>query len=206
VAVVGSTSLVLALLAGASQAGSWVGAVGLPTLGLVAAAELGVALDRLALVPRPGREWLTATAALVDALDIIVVRPPPHVRPGDARRLVARARERGAVLLVAAAGWPGPDLQLTVTAGEWTGLDGGAGHLRARRVAVHADGRRDAARARQAWLWLPGPDGTVTAAPQPPARFVCSNQHIAGVTAQQTVHPMAPHRSLPPPARARAPA
>gem|GEM_PF-1313659 len=217
-AVVGSTSLVLALLAGASLAGSWVGVVGLPTLGLVAAAEMGVALDRLALVPHPGREWPTVTAALVDALDIVVVRPPPHARSGDARRLAARARERGAVLVIAAGGWPGPDIQLTVTAGEWAGLDSGAGHLRARRVAVQATGRRDAARPRHAWLWLPGPDGTVTTALPPGAaasRLVCSNQHIVATTAQETTHvAVAPTRSTAahpvlgrgssPPARARA--
>src|SRR3954466_12656202 len=43
------TSLALALLAEASAAGSWAAAVGLPSLGLAAAAELGVSLGRLVL-------------------------------------------------------------------------------------------------------------------------------------------------------------
>src|SRR5690606_40193124 len=43
--VTGATSLALALAAGASQNGSWVAAVGLRSLGLAAAAELGVALE-----------------------------------------------------------------------------------------------------------------------------------------------------------------
>src|SRR5947209_20263387 len=46
----GSTSLALALLAGASGAGSWCAAVGLSSLGIVAAEELGVVLDRFPLV------------------------------------------------------------------------------------------------------------------------------------------------------------
>ena len=53
--MVGSTSLALQLVAAASAAGSWVAAVGVPALGAVAAAEAGVVLERLALVPRPGR-------------------------------------------------------------------------------------------------------------------------------------------------------
>ena len=58
----GGSSLVLALLAEASRAGSWCAVVGLPTFGAVAAAEAGIALDRLALVPNPGPEWPTVVA------------------------------------------------------------------------------------------------------------------------------------------------
>src|SRR5918993_940204 len=54
VAVTRSAALALALVAGASAAGSWVAAVGLPDLGILAAAETGIALERLALVPTPG--------------------------------------------------------------------------------------------------------------------------------------------------------
>src|SRR4051794_18135467 len=55
----GGTSLLLALLAEASRAGSWCAVVGVPALGILAAAEVGIALDRLALVPDPGPEWPT---------------------------------------------------------------------------------------------------------------------------------------------------
>ena len=41
----GATTLALALLAAASQAGSWCAAVGLPDPGVVAAAELGIDLQ-----------------------------------------------------------------------------------------------------------------------------------------------------------------
>jgi hypothetical protein len=50
---------------------------------------------------------------------------------------------------------------MAVQAGEWLGLQAGAGHLRARRVIVEASGRRGAARVRRATLWLPDADGHV---------------------------------------------
>ena len=245
--VTGATSLALALAAGASQAGSWVAAVGLGSLGLVAAAELGVALDRLVLVADPGRErtgWASVVAAMVDGFDVVLVaaggpdgssghggpsgrgvggrvgpgRPGGspggsggHVGPrgspggagghggpggspggaggrvgpggaggspggagagggrlraGDARRLVARVRERGSLLVAVGGDLPGErsSLRLAVTASSWEGLGGGWGYLRARRVVVEAEGRGAAARSRRAELWLPDADGAVTVA------------------------------------------
>jgi hypothetical protein len=159
VVVAGSTSLLLAVLAGPSLAGSWAAVIGLPTLGLVAAAEAGVALDRLALVPEPGREWPGVVAALLDALDVVVVAAPGRVRDGDARRLAARARQRGSVLVpfgVPAGGWEAADLWLSVTGAQWHGLGTGSGHLQGRQVQVRCAGRGSAARPRHARLWLPG--------------------------------------------------
>ena len=49
----GSRSLVLALIAEATSSGSWAAVVGDPDLGLVAAAEVGVALERLAMDVAP---------------------------------------------------------------------------------------------------------------------------------------------------------
>lgn len=164
----GATSLVLALAVAASAAGSWVAAVGLPSLGLVAADELGIALERLVLVARPEREaWGSVVAALVDGFDLLIVQPGhPGVRAVDARRLVARARERGTVLLALGAGWPvAPELTLQVSAAEWQGIDAGHGHLRARRVTVTRGGRGEAGRPMQAELWLPDAEGLVAPAP-----------------------------------------
>jgi hypothetical protein len=207
--VTGATSLALALAAGASQAGSWVAAVGLGSLGLVAAAELGVALDRLVLVADPGRErtgWASVVAAMVDGFDVVLVaagvpgrpgvpggsggrgrggsggsggREPSgtggspggvggggRLRAGDARRLVARVRERGSVLVAVGGDLPGErsPLRLVVTASSWQGLGEGWGYLRSRRVMVEAEGRGAAARSRRAELWLPDVDGAVTVA------------------------------------------
>jgi len=158
----GATTLALALLAQASVAGSWVAAVGVPSLGLVAADGLGVALERLVLVAAPEREaWGGVVAALVDGFDIVVLQAGRGgVRASDARRLVARARERGAVLVLLGPGWPdGADLSLQITASRWEGLGEGHGHLQARKVRITRAGRGEAAQPRRLDLWLPGPDG-----------------------------------------------
>jgi hypothetical protein len=55
VSVVGSTALILALLAEATQQGSWAAITGMPELGVVAAAELGVDLERFAGARSRGR-------------------------------------------------------------------------------------------------------------------------------------------------------
>jgi hypothetical protein len=156
--------LALALAAAVTAGDAWVAAVGLPSLGLVAAAELGVKLDRLALVPVPGDRWPAVVAALLDGMDLLLLGPPGRVRPADARRLVARAREQGAVLAVLepprVRRWPdGPDLRLSVASASWEGLGWGHGYLRSRRVEVVTTGRRAAARERRTVLLLPGPAG-----------------------------------------------
>ena len=151
----GATSLLFALLAEASAAGSWCAAVGLPTLGLVAAAEAGVAVERFALVPHPGPEWTGVVAALLDGVEIVVAAVPGSVPARVAERLAARARQRGGVL-VPIGRWPGADLTLEVVDGAWHGLGAGRGRLRAREARVAAYGRGAAARTRYADLWLPG--------------------------------------------------
>lgn len=168
-----ATSLALALVAEASGQGSWVAAVGMPALGVVAAAELGVALDRLALVPRvaPGT-WATVVAALVDAVDIVLVGTP-SIWPGEARRVAARVRERGAVIIPVATRWPeAPDVRLAATASHWQGIGAGYGYLTSRRLTVAAEGRRQASRPRTAEVWLPASSGGVTSMSRPPLRAV----------------------------------
>ncbi|MGI8867303.1 MAG: hypothetical protein ACR2F6_00240 [Mycobacteriales bacterium] len=158
VAVHGSTALALALIAEASAAGSWCAAVGCPQLGVQAAAEAGIALPRLALVPDPGRQWTETVAALLDGVDIVVVSPPARLGGHEVRRLAARARERGVVVVpleTAARRWEGADVRLTATAGHWEGLESGVGRLRTHRLTVESSGRGAAARPRRAEIWLP---------------------------------------------------
>lgn len=76
----------------------------MPALSPVAAAEMGIALDRLALVPDPGTEWASIVAALLDGVDIVVAAVPGTVAPAVAGRLAARARQRGSVLMPAGCG------------------------------------------------------------------------------------------------------
>jgi hypothetical protein len=158
----GGTTLGFALLAAASTT-SWCAAVGTADPGIVALAELGVDLDRLVLVPRPGPLWAEVAATLFDGVDVVLLRPPGPVRSQAARRLAARARERRGVLVVLGSrGWPeGADVSLTVGAGAWQGVEAGHGHLQGRHLEVLASGRRAAARPVRVGLWLPAPSGQV---------------------------------------------
>jgi hypothetical protein len=151
----GSTSLLLALLAEASRSGSWCAVVGLPSLGALAAQESGIALERFALVPDPGPDWPTVIAALIDGVDVVVAAIPGQVAPTIADRLVARARQRGSVLMPFGP-WPGADVTLQVTAARWEGLSAGRGRLRRREVTILARGRGAAARPKEITLWMPG--------------------------------------------------
>ncbi|WP_311445746.1 hypothetical protein, partial [Frankia nepalensis] len=157
VAVEGSAALLLAVLAEPSRAGAWCAVVGCPALGLLAAAEAGIALERLVLVPNPGQRWPVVVAALVDALELVAVCPPDS-SGHTARRLAARARERGCLLLPVGAGWDGADLRLAVEERYFHGLGEGHGHLRGIRLLVRVSGRGAATRPRRGWLTVAGPD------------------------------------------------
>jgi hypothetical protein len=153
-------SLALQTLAGPSQAGSWVGVVGLPALGLAAVAEAGIAFSRTLLVAEPPpEEWSAVVATLADSVDAVLVGAG-RVRAADGRRLQARLRERGSVIVVVGAqGGLEPELSLTVVDAVWEGIGRGHGHLRTRRVDVELTGRRAAARTRRVSLWLPDVEG-----------------------------------------------
>lgn len=171
---VGATTLALALAAGPTRSGSWAAVVGLPELGWASALEAGVELDRVVVV-RPGdRERVTVVAALADAFDVVLCGFDGAVSATEARRLAARVRERGSVLVVlggrtggvgrARRGWPGaPDARFTVVGSGWEGLGEGWGNLRERRVTVEVTGRRSLARPRRVELLLPDRSGTAAA-------------------------------------------
>ncbi|MCU1364528.1 MAG: hypothetical protein JWN39_167 [Ilumatobacteraceae bacterium] len=159
-------SVALALVAEASAAGSWLAVVGVPSLGLRAAGELGVALDRLVMVADSARDlgegpWANVVSALIDGFDLVVMRT--DLRASAARRLQARLQARGAVLVLV--GDPGPfscDITFTSDRGTWEGLGHGSGRLERRRLSVTAHGRR-LPRQRRLDVWLPGVAGQVDA-------------------------------------------
>lgn len=156
-----ATSLLLVLLAEASRSGSWCAVVGLPALGVAAAAEVGIALDRFALVPTPGPDWPTVVAALLDGFDIVVATAPSGVvSSAIASRLAARARQRGAVL-VPYGSWPAVDLTIDAVDPVWHGIEAGRGRLRGRQLTVTARGRGAASAPRVTHLWLPLPTGAL---------------------------------------------
>ena len=139
----GVTKLGLRLEADASAAGEWVAAIdGDGVLGGLAARDAGIALDRFAVVRgvTPQR-WATTVAALLDGVAFVLALTPPALRHADARRLVARTRERGAVL-VALGPWPVEAmLRLHVAGGSWEGLGEGTGLLTDRTPAFTVEGR-----------------------------------------------------------------
>ncbi|MEY9850473.1 hypothetical protein ABH923_000151 [Leifsonia sp. EB41] len=158
----GSTTLLMAMLAGPSAAGAWCGVVGMPDFGAEAAGRFGIDLERLVLVPHPGEQWLTVTAAMADVLGVIAVAPPERPKSGDVARLTARLRQREATLVVAG-DWPQAEAALSVVRSGWDGLAAGAGYLSARRVTVEAAPRGGAGPRRRAELWLPAVDETFRA-------------------------------------------
>ena len=171
----GSTTLAFALLAAASATGSWCAAVGTADPGMLSVAELGVDLSHLALVPRPGPAWAEVTSTLLEGMDVVMTMPPWPTRLQVAHRLVARARERQAVLIVLGcrSWWPeGPETCLLVGEGVWHGVGRGHGHLLGRRVEVAAVGRRAATRPVGTALWLPASSGAVTTGAMSPAHGV----------------------------------
>src|SRR4051794_25810281 len=73
---VDSASLALALAAGASSAGEWVGFAGWPDFGAEAAAGLGVDLARTVLVPETGYHWSGVAASLAGRVAMGRLPPP----------------------------------------------------------------------------------------------------------------------------------
>ncbi len=176
-----AVSLALALAAGPSLAGAWVGVAGLPHVGVAAAVELGVAPERLVMVAEPTQrfddgQWAEVLAAMIDGFDVLLLGPGVQaVKAVTARRLVARLQSRGAVLLSVpfagtsfagtaggTSGVFGADLRFEAVDPVWQGLGNGHGVARGRRASVQLSGRR-VPRQRSAEMWLPTADGAVEA-------------------------------------------
>jgi hypothetical protein len=163
---VGATSLALAVAAGPSAAGSWTAFVGGTDIGLAAAGEHGVVLERLLVIDPEPSAWPSAVAALIGAVDMIVISPRHRLREADARRIGSRLRERGSVLVSIGSQWPvGADVQLDVVESRWCGIGIGHGVLQSRKVTIAGGGKGAAARPRSLDVLLPGPGG----APHPVA-------------------------------------
>jgi hypothetical protein len=154
ISVEGSTSLMLALAAAASAAGSWTAVVGIPSLGVVAAARRGLDLARVGLIPHPGVQAAAAVGACIDGMDVVLLGEGLALSDSDRRRLASRARERG-VVMIAGGAWTGAHVSLTVVGSRWSGLGAGDGRLRTRDLTVRAQGRQ-AGRARLVTLALDG--------------------------------------------------
>lgn len=150
----GARSLLLGMVAAVTAAGGNVAIVGQPDIGLLAAAEMGADLSRLAVIPDPGTDPVEVAAVLVDGMDLVVLglggRQVTHTR---ARAVVARARNKGCTLLVTDGDWQGAPTRLEawvrgyeITGGGRPGF-GRIGRVRLQVSGVCA-GRRVIGRAR----------------------------------------------------------
>ena len=172
---VGATAVALAIAAGPTQAGSWAACVGVDQIGWAAAAEMGVQLQRVAVIQTPASSWATVTAALVDSFDLVLCGSQHAPSAQEARRLAARARERGSVVMLIGGETPGlarsarpwptlADVELCVVHAEWFGIGHGSGHLRQRRITLDVGGRRGMSRSQRLELWLPDASGCIVIA------------------------------------------
>jgi hypothetical protein len=152
---VNSAALALALLAGPSQTGEWIGIVGASDLGFEAAAGFGVDLERTIVVPYPGEHWLSVTAGLVDVATVVLVKPPVRITEHQAERIKSRLRQKDSALICWGE-WPRCEARLTVRDSFWVGLGRGHGHLTGQRVRV--DVFRGSMPSHSVDLWLPDSD------------------------------------------------
>ena len=165
--IASSASLLSALLAAPSQAGSGCGVVGMPQFGAEAAEGLGVDLSRLVLIPDPGSRWLAVTATIAEVLPVVAVRPGGRATDGDVSRLAARLRDRGAVLLVQGP-WAQAEAIIDVADPDWSGLGRGHGYLSARELTVTVTSRRTPV-PRRGRVLLPAEDGALVPTHSPAA-------------------------------------
>ncbi len=157
-----ATSLALALAAPAVASGSWLATIDVPTIGLDAASEFGVVLERVVAVctgdlpDQQAARWPDVVAAAADGFDLLITRVPGGVSPAAVRKVATRVRQRDVVMLVL--GDPGAltcDGVLDASTIAWEGLGDGHGHLQHRQLVVEASGRRLHGR-RRCRLVLPG--------------------------------------------------
>lgn len=132
----GATSLLAGLLAAVTESGGHAAAVGLPRLGLLAAAEMGAQLGKLAFVPDPGPDPVEVAAVLLDGLDLVVLGLGGRSVPTSRTRvLAARARSKGATLVVTGGAWTGATLRIDTRIAGYEGMGRGRGRLH----TIHLD-------------------------------------------------------------------
>ncbi len=150
----GARSLSLSMVAAVTAEGGHAAIVGQPDAGLLAAAEMGADLSRIAVIPDPGSDPVEVAAVLMDGMDMVVLglggRTVPATR---ARAVVARARQKGCTLLVTNGDWQGASARLDarVCGYEITGrARPGFGRIAKVRLTYSVSGRAVSGRSRLA--------------------------------------------------------
>jgi hypothetical protein len=141
----GARSLPLSMAAAVTAAGGHVTLIGQPGAGLLAAAEMGADLSRLAVIPDPGTDPVEVAAVLMDGMDLVVLGLGGRaVPPTRARAVTARAKHKGCTLLVTGGDWQGAPLRLDARVCGYEMSGGpvpGFGRISRVRLAMRARGR-----------------------------------------------------------------
>lgn len=173
VQVSGSTSLLLALAAAAAggrEQDTWCAVVAMPDVGLAAAAEAGLDLERTVVVPSPGPGAAAVLGAVVDGFDVVVLGRCAALSVADRRTATSRLRTREAVLLTCDT-WPGAQVVLEVGERSWFGVGAGHGVLTGREMTVTSYARGLATQ-RSARVRMVAGGGVVPAPAERPAPAV----------------------------------
>ena len=190
-------SCALAVMAAPTQVGSWAGVVGLPSVGVGAAAELGVALSRTVFVAgaspssssSASSDMAAVISALVDGVEVLVLsrQVVASVSGGVMRTLHTRLQSRGGVLvLVGDPGSISADVRLVATTTMWDGVGAGNGHLQRRRVSIEFAARRRG-RPTRADVWLPDHRGGLSVCDERSSGTVSSGTVSSGTVSSGTV-------------------
>ncbi len=141
----GARSLSLCMAAAVTATGGHVAIVGQPDIGLLAAAEMGADLDRLAVIPDPGADPVEVAAVLMDGMDLVVLGLGGRaVPPTRARAVTARAQHRGCTLLVTDGDWQGASVRLDARVCGYEMTGGrlpGFGRISRVRLTMRAQGK-----------------------------------------------------------------
>ena len=126
----GSATLLLAALALRQGSADWCAAVGADEVGWCAAVEVGLDLDRVLTVPASALDDAsipTVVSTLLDGVDALLIGSTvaERLRPQHRRRLLARARERGHLILTSAP-WEGARIRQAHPLASDTGSEDGA--------------------------------------------------------------------------------
>lgn len=142
VSVSGAASLLVGMLAAATGTGHHAAVIGVPRLGLLAAAEMGAELSRIAVIPDPGPDAVEVAAVLLDGMDMVVLGlGGASVSPSRARAVIARARTKGSVLVVTDGRWESAELRLDARVDGYGGIGEGHGRVRSVHLEVSVQGR-----------------------------------------------------------------
>lgn len=142
VSVTGARSVLVSLVAEVTGSGGHAAVIGLPQFGLLSAVEMGADLTKCALIPESGADSVDVAAVLLDGMDLVVLGlGGMAVTPSRARAVVARARNRGSVLVVTEGRWDGADVRIDSRVCGYDGLGEGHGRVKGVRLDVEVSGR-----------------------------------------------------------------